>query len=133
MNHISAIANWQSSRNLDKMPYKHTNEIKNIIEECVEASGLLTSTQAREVSTNIVDTYILETYTPNAAVDAYCDIIVYAVGAIMKLGYYPEIALDECIKEISDRTGSYDPAAGKLVKLPPKPAAYKADYSKALI
>ena len=131
---IQGLIDWQCTRNLNSMPYTHTNEIKNIIEECVEASGFLSSIQARDVATNIVDTYILNDYNDSyVAVDSYCDIINFAIGAILKLGFNPEIALQECLKELNDRTGSYNHVLGKWRKEPPKPNAYKADYSKALL
>ena len=64
-------------------------------------------------------------------VDAYFDICVYAIGAMMKLGYDPRKVFEEGLKEINDRTGAYDPKVGKWVKEPKKENAYKADYSRA--
>lgn len=37
------------------------------------------------------------------AIDALCDIIVVATGAIHKLGYNPNIAMSETLKEINSR------------------------------
>lgn len=133
-NQIEQIAHWQKTRNLDMMPYNHYNEIKNIIEECIEASGHYASEASRDMATYIVSDNIpdhIMSDNKEYPVDAYCDMIVYAVGAIMKLGYNPSLALNECILEINDRTGSYDIKAGKWVKEPKKPDAYVADYSKA--
>lgn len=133
-NQIQQIADWQESRQLSQMPYIHINEIINIFEECVEADGQLDSTRARALASSIASSYIAQDCTDRAkAVDAFCDIIVYSVGAIMKLQCNPMIAISECLKELADRTGSYSPTEGKWLKLPPKPDAYKADYSKSFL
>ena len=66
-------------------------------------------------------------------VDALCDIIVLATGAIHKLGYDPEMALDETVREILSRRGSFNESTGKWEKdLNQDPATlYKADYKQA--
>ena len=69
----------------------------------------------------------------NEMVDALCDLIVVATGAIRKLGYDPRIALQETVKEISSRRGSFDEEIGKWLKdeyQDPK-TLYKADYTNA--
>lgn len=74
-------------------------------------------------------------------VDALCDIIVVATGAIHKLGYNPNISMNETLKEISSR--QQDPiqkdiwkkwgASGKWEKNKSQEPStlYKADYTKA--
>lgn len=64
-------------------------------------------------------------------VDGLCDVIVVAVGAIYKLGYYPDAALLETVKEISSRKGAIDQETGKWQKdLNQDPSTlYKADYT----
>ena len=74
-------------------------------------------------------------------VDALCDIIVVATGAMWKLGYNPNIAMEETLKEINSR--QQDPvqkaqweengAEGKWKKwvYQPSNTLYKADYNKA--
>ena len=127
---IEKVIKWQKDRNLDKMPYKHYDEIKNIIEEVCETYEL-----TREEANDVVDDiealsgeFIVD---DNDKVDAYFDICVYAIGAIMKLGYDPMKVFEEGLKEINERTGAYDPKVGKWCKQPKKENAYKADYSKA--
>lgn len=132
-NQIQLIADWQTSRNLHQMPYNHQNEICNILEEAIESDGQLDSERARALAREVVTSIIPLEAAPSAAVDAYCDIIVYSVGAIMKLGYNPVLALNECIREISTRTGAYDSITGKWIKTPPLSFNYKADYSKAVL
>jgi hypothetical protein len=65
--------------------------------------------------------------------DGLCDLIVVSVGAINKLGYDPHIALDETIKEITSRKGSFNKASGKWDKDPFQDVEelYIADYQKA--
>lgn len=69
----------------------------------------------------------------NEMVDALCDIIVLATGALHKLGYNPREALLETAKEINGRQGTFDEASGKWRKYPHQDPAtlYKADYTSA--
>lgn len=62
--------------------------------------------------------------------DALCDIIVVAAGAIYKMGYHPELALKETVKEITSRKGSFNEEIGKWQKdINQDPSTlYKADY-----
>lgn len=129
-NQILVIEDWQISRKLNIMPYVHNNEVMNIVEETLETFGL-TRDEAQEIMLNILQFENQRETSTAEKVDAYCDLIVYAIGAILKLGYKPTLALNECIKEISDRTGAYDPEAGKWVKEPKKPNAYIANYENA--
>ena len=66
-------------------------------------------------------------------VDALCDIIVVATGAINKLGYDPTKALNETVEEISSRQGSFNESTGKWEKdLEQDPSTlYEADYENA--
>jgi exoribonuclease II len=69
----------------------------------------------------------------NEMVDALCDIIVVATGALHKLGYYPQVALQETVKEITSREGSFNEETGKWQKDPNQDPStlYKACYSNA--
>lgn len=79
--------------------------------------------------------------TSEEMIDALCDLIVVATGAIWKLRYNPELAMRETLKEINSR--QQDPiqkkqweengADGKWRKWIHQPSntLYKADYSKA--
>lgn len=66
-------------------------------------------------------------------VDALCDLIVLATGGLYKLGYDPEKALIETVKEITSRKGSFDAEAGKWKKDPNQDPStlYKACYDNA--
>jgi hypothetical protein len=68
-------------------------------------------------------------------IDALCDIIVVATGAIHKLGYDPEKALNETVKEITSRRGSFNEDVGKWEKdLSQDPSTlYKANYSNCKV
>lgn len=66
-------------------------------------------------------------------IDAMADIIVFAYGEMAKYGYHGDKVMDEVIKEISSRTGSYNEEAKKWLKdKSPEAQAkwYKADFSK---
>ena len=62
--------------------------------------------------------------------DALCDIIVVATGAIHKMGYHPELALQETVKEITSRQGAFNEETGKWQKDRNQDPStlYKANY-----
>ena len=66
-------------------------------------------------------------------VDALCDIMVLATGALYKLGYDPQAALLETTKEINSRVGAFDEDSGKWKKDPNQDPStlHKADYNSA--
>jgi predicted HAD superfamily Cof-like phosphohydrolase len=65
--------------------------------------------------------------------DALCDLVVVAVGALYQLGYDPETALKETVKEVLSRQGSINPETGKWEKDRNQnpDTLYKADYTTA--
>lgn len=65
--------------------------------------------------------------------DALCDLIVFAVGGIYKLGYAPAAALQETVKEILSRKGTLDTVSGKWQKDKHQDPStlYKANYAVA--
>lgn len=65
-------------------------------------------------------------------VDALADIIVFATGALHKMGYDPEAVLSETLKEINSREGSVNESTGKWEKNPDQDpfTLYKAVYTK---
>ena len=70
----------------------------------------------------------------NDEIDALCDIIVFATNAMRIRGYLPDTAMEETLKEISSRTGAFNPDTGKWEKFKTPEAMalwYKADYNKA--
>lgn len=83
----------------------------------------------------------IQEWNEHEIIDALGDIIVVATGAIHKLGYNPNIAMNETLKEISSR--QQDPiqkdiwtkcgASGKWEKNKSQEPStlYKADYTKA--
>ena len=58
----------------------------------------------------------LEAKDNHGRVDAMADIIVFAYGEIAKYGYDGDKVMNEVIKEISSRSGAYDPATKKWQK-----------------
>lgn len=78
----------------------------------------------------------LRAKSENEEIDALCDIIVFATNAMRIRGYNPNIAMDETLKEISSRTGAFNPATGKWEKFKTPEAMalwYSANYDKAKI
>jgi predicted HAD superfamily Cof-like phosphohydrolase len=72
-------------------------------------------------------------YNVNEMVDAYCDLIVLATGAIHKLGFDPTESMAETLLEINSRKGSVDPLTGKWQKDKSQDpfTLYKANYDNA--
>ena len=52
----------------------------------------------------------------NGRIDAMADMIVFCYGEMAKYGYDGDKVMDEVIKEISSRTGAYDPVTKKWQK-----------------
>lgn len=147
MDVIKEIERFQTDRDLHLKEYDGLNEATSIIEELLEAEGLdvTKANRAKLTQKYLGFTIDCEVYgvadrvarfkdvLEHEKVDAYCDIIVFAVGAIMKLGFDPELSLQEVAKEINSREGSM--VGGKFEKdLSPEAVAkhYKADYTLAV-
>ena len=50
-------------------------------------------------------------------VDALADYIVVATGTMWKMGYDPNLVMEEVLKEINSRGGSFNPIKGKWEKI----------------
>lgn len=113
MNPIKGIVQFNVDRNLSH--FKGASEYAMITEELGEF-----------VMAHAVD-------NEQEMVDALCDIIVLCTGAIHKLGFDPELALTETVKEISSRNGQINTFTGKWEKdLNQDPLTlYKAEYNNA--
>lgn len=142
---IKEIIRFQVDRGLDQKPYTPENEHANLVEELFESLGFDVPKENRDklllrwmefVSSAAIDNIALrdDEFTElrvDDIVDAYCDIVVFSIGALMKLGYEPKAALAEAAKVVNSRTGSM--VNGKFEKdLSPEAKAnwYEADYSK---
>ena len=137
---INNIMRFQSDRGLDKQPFDWENEVMNITEELLEAKGYDVPKNQRPWL-NMIAKYIRSRAAINAAitwirpskeasVDAFADIIVFCVGAIMKLGYHPEKVLAEVAKEINSRKGEMK--NGKFEKYLDV-ETYKADFGECTL
>ena len=74
----------------------------------------------------------LEAKDEAGRIDAMADIVVFALGEMAKYGYNGDKVMDEVIKEISSRVGSYNPDVGKWQKdTSPEARAnwYAADFT----
>ena len=140
MTAISEIVRFQTDRELDKKEYDAMTEHVNILEEIFESVGgdlpkdkrgefmeaWLGITNHDGELGSVVD-YVGR--SDHMEVDAYCDIIVFAIGALLKLGYDPEKALTETAKEINSRQGEMiDGKFEKFLSPAMKELWYKANY-----
>ena len=104
------IIRWNKDRNIPKV-FDSEKEYKMILSELKEL----------EFAETISD-----------EVDAFCDIMVFATGALWKLGYDPDKAMVETLKEIESRGGSFNTKTGKWQKeITGK--EYKADFMKCTL
>jgi len=137
MDGITGIIKFQKDRNLDKQEYNEVNEQINILEEVLEAGGFDIPKENRKKLINYFNTFAELLKTENISintnnlevddiVDAYGDIIVFAVGAIMKLRYDPKLVLKEISKEINSRKGRI--INGKFEKYLPNEPGYEKPY-----
>ncbi len=139
---ISEIVRFQVDRGLDTTRYDALNEHTNIIEELLESVGYDVPAQKRATLKKKYDSMFSKLIGTGAIelnhqldrhyqADAYCDVIVFAIGALLKLGYDPEAALSETGKEINSRVGQMvDGKFEKDLSEEAKSNWYKADYTK---
>ncbi len=121
------LVEWNKNRNLLALGFDHVKESSFILEELLESTGNYNSESARERALQYAKEIVGES-EPNdeAVLDAWSDMIVFATGAIAKLGYDPSKVMDEVYKEINSRTGQL--IEGKFVK-DKDVIPYKADFS----
>ena len=140
---INEIIKFQVDRELHKKHFDGVNESASIIEELLESHGMDVPKENRPQLKKAWKTFLnsmddLDIADPTPAiletdiVDAYADIIVFSVGALLKLGYHVETTLSEVAKEINSREGQMvDGKFEKDLSDEAKAKWYKADYSKA--
>ena len=127
---LARIVQWQRDRLILDHPFDHEKEITFIVEEVLESTGAYKSEEANQKAQEIVKRILAETKTSptrEEMVDSFGDIIVFATGAIAKLGYDPDKVMDEIHKEIDSRRGKI--IDGKWVK-DRTVKTYKADFTK---
>lgn len=127
MDIFEKIVAWNEERNLLALGFNHTKEASFIVEELLESTGAYDSVTARERALTLAEDIVGDaTAAPETVVDAWADIIVFATGALAKLGYDPSKVMDEVYQEINSRTGTL--VEGKFVK-DPDAVLYQADFS----
>jgi predicted HAD superfamily Cof-like phosphohydrolase len=127
MNMFDKIVAWNTERGLIEKGFNHQKEVSFIIEELLESTGNYDSITAREKATEIALEITRDAqHEPEQIIDALFDTIIFATGAIVKLGYNPSDVMNEGFKEINSRTGTM--VDGKFVK-DPNAAKYTADFS----
>lgn len=138
---IDEAIKFQVDRGLDKQEFDEDVSITNIMQEFLELLGLTVPKEKRNHLNIVTKSFILiliknniitkaEEPTEITRVDALNDIIELCIGDILKLGYDPELTLNEVNKEINSRKGKI--INGKFEKdVNQDPATlYKADFSK---
>ena len=95
VSNFTRIKQWSDERLITQQEPDRNGFISMIIEECGE---------------------FLASDTTEDRIDAMADMIVFCYGEIAKYGYDGDKVMDEVIKEISSRTGSYSPETKKWQK-----------------
>lgn len=127
MNMFQKIVSWNKERGLLTKGFDHTNEVSFIVEELLESTGNYDSISAREKSKEIAGEITKNANPqPEEIIDALGDIIVFATGAMAKVGYDPSKVMDEVYAEINSRTGAM--VDGKFIK-DPTAKMYTADFT----
>jgi len=118
MTAFAKIKQWNQTRKLLDKDFNIDNELAMIQEEILESCTDMKSEEARQVAQMIIKKEVtrfkVDDLDPEQVVDAFADIIVFASGAIYKLGYDTEKVMEEVLKEISSRVGVIK--EGKFVK-----------------
>jgi hypothetical protein len=157
---IKEVERFAKDRLIDEMDYDALNYATNVIEELFEGNFVKISKDRRAKLKERVRAFFittieemeleLEDYTEEEkeyeTADYICDILVFSLTEVMKLGYNPECALLETAKEINSR--QQDPKQKEAWNKDPKLKAkqkwqknelqkpetlYKADYSKCKV
>ena len=133
---IDRIVKWQKDRMLHKQEYIWDNEAVNVVEELIEMFGYKVPKEKRSELRRAFKAFVVNFVTDNnleevndPVIDGACDIVVFSVGMMLKMGYNPKCSLNECLKEIESRTGKI--IDGKFVKDTSEEAKkrwYKANY-----
>jgi len=127
MDMFQKIVEWNKERGILRLDFNHEKEASFIVEELLESTGHYDSITAREKATKLAQEIVgTPNSSPEQIVDAWADIIVFATGAIAKLGYDPSQVMEEVYKEINSRTGEM--VDGKFIKNPDA-QLYQADLS----
>jgi len=103
-------------------------EVINILEELLELTNIA---EPRELASEIYEKYfknnLKEDIEEKEIVDAFADINVFSIGAMLKLKYEPNCVLKEVSKHINSRKGML--IDGKFVK-DKKHKMYETDFTK---
>lgn len=127
MDMFEKIVQWNTERGLIERGFDHTKETSFIIEELLESTGNYDSINAREKAEKIANEITAGSKgNDEEIIDALFDIVIFASGAMAKLGYNPSKVMDEGFKEINSRTGTL--VDGKFVK-DPNAKKYEADFT----
>ena len=127
MNMFDKIVEWNRERGLLEKGFNHEKEVSFIIEELLESTGNYDSLSARNEAVAMAQKITADSQNnPDQIIDTLFDIIIFATGAMAKLGYNPSKVMDEGFREINSRTGTL--VDGKFVK-DPNTQTYTADFS----
>jgi len=125
------IVKWNEERGLIAKGHDHESAGLMLCEELDEYYGHVENTLS--IKSDMKHFYI-EQFEPtnDEKADALCDLIVIATGELAKMGYDPDKAMSETLKEIESRKGEVNPETGKWEKKITG-QEYKADYSKCRV
>jgi len=121
------IVKWNEERGLIAKGHDHYSATLMLAEELDEFLGYMDATALTIEATKHYDENLEP--TDNQKADALCDLIVIATGELSKMGFDPDKAMAETLKEIESRKGKVNPETGKWQKVITG-NEYKADYTE---
>lgn len=123
------VRKWNKERGLLKKGFNADNEAAFIIEEVCESYGIKSKFLPRVIVAWIKYCSLFKEVSKEQRVDAYAGVIVFAAGAIEKLGYRSDAVMSEVMTEVESRSGMLNDTSGKFEK-DPNALVYKATFSK---
>lgn len=96
MKMFKRLENWLKERNLDTKKYDHLTLLGYLHEE--------------------IDEGIKKRDIEHESVDWRTDCVVFLINSLYQDGYNPKICMEECLKEIEERTGEYSNEKRKFIK-----------------
>lgn len=128
---LKQIVQWNVERGLDTKPHTRKGANRMLLEELMEFNGIEDDMLLDAMTAQLT---MGPPISEDEKVDALCDVIVIATGELLKLGYDPQLAMAETLREINSRTGDFNKSTGKWEKFKTPEATalwYTAAYGTA--
>ena len=117
-NVIDKVIKWNKDRNLDKKEFNLIQEVSYLYSEILELSGLEIKDHDK-VAYDYINKLFINNKNNNLTnediADGFGDIIIFSIGALLKLGFDPNKVID-IINQANEKKSSATNQIGKIVK-----------------